>query len=314
MHTRPIPTILATSLALLALLVVSGPTGAQEKKKQKQEVKHWGDVDLKLERDLVTIGVTVLDPLGRRVTGLDPSHFEIYDNKVKQEIAFFGDQDEPATIGVIFDTSGSMTGWLGASHHSLRRFGETSIREDEYFLVTFDERARLTADFTHDVASLASKLIFVEAKGSTALLDAVYVGINKAREGHNRKRALLVITDGGENASRYTGSEVKDLVNESDVPIYTIGINAMYGGYVLNQLAQMSGGRAFYPRTDDALIDTCIQVAIELRKQYGIGYYPTTDIHDGKWHEVRVKVKGPPGLPKLVPVTKNGYYGVGPRQ
>lgn len=306
MASRRTLTIAATLLLLTGALVPAG--GAQQP--QPQHPKRWGDDDLKLERDLVTLGVTVVDPGQRRVTGLAPENFEIYDNKVRQEIAFFGDQDEPATIGIIFDVSGSMKGFLNASLHSLKRFSETSIVEDEYFLVTFDSRARLTRDFTHDVNALANGLTFVEAKGRTALFDAVYIGIVKAREGHNRKRALLVITDGGENDSRYTSKEVKDLVKESDVPIYTFGIHVDFGGEVLDQMSLQSGGRSFYPQSDEDLIDMCIQVAIDLRKQYGIGYYPTGDIHDGKWHEVRVKIVSPPGLPHLVALTKNGYFGL----
>lgn len=274
--------------------------------------------DVQLRRDLVVVHVTVSDPYGRFVTGLDKDHFEIFDDKVQQNIEFFSDDDVPITLGIIFDVSGSMSSKLQRSTHALRRFIETSHLDDEFFLVGFNHRAQLVRDFTTSGDAIINSLTLVQPDGRTALYDATYLGIEKARQGRHTKRALLVISDGQDNNSRYTFKELRDLVKEADVQLYAIGIVDLlrdselgpYGESVLEELARSTGGRAFFPSSEIELVDVCTQIALELRHQYSIGYYPTTDIRDGKWHKIKVKVDPPPGLPKLAVRAKEGYYGV----
>jgi Ca-activated chloride channel homolog len=291
---------------VLSVLLASAPgPGAQRPERQSAS-------DLRLERKVVTVDVTVIDRIGRFVVGLEPSHFEVYDNKVLQKIEFFANADEPVTIGVIFDTSGSMKGHHGDSREALLRFTETRIVEDEYFLVTFDTRARLARDFTHDVESLAKSLTLVEAEGRTALYDAVYLGVLKAQQGKHSRRALLVISDMGENRSRYTDSELRKLVQEADVPIYVLAIRSFPAlPFELSRSDEIgpwgSGGRAFFITPDTSLSGACVQMALELRQRYSIGYYPTSRANDGTWHDVRVKLKLPRGSPRFGVIARPGY-------
>lgn len=317
---------LGMSAALLCLGVsLAGPAGAQTPNSgpavaappqaPAPTVKNDG---VQLERNVVTINVTVSDPYGRFVTGLDKGHFEIYDDKIKQNIEFFNDDDAPLTLGIVYDVSGSMQAKLSRSMHALRRFVETSHNDDEYFLVTFNQRAQLTRDFTVSGDSVVNSLTLVQPDGRTALYDAAYIGVEKARQGRHEKKALLIISDGQDNNSRYTFSELRDLVREADVQLYAIGIVDLirdnelgaYGESVLEELARSTGGRAFFPTSEEELVDVCTQIALELRHQYSIGYYPTNDVRDGRWHKIKVKVDPPPGLPRLAVRAKEGYFGL----
>ena len=306
----------------LALVCLVPPAGAQEPAAvapaAPQTPTAPPDDRIILDRDLVTVSVTVSDPYGRFVTGLEKSHFEIYDDKIKQEIAFFSDADNPLTLGVVYDVSGSMSTKLSRSIHALRRFVETSHTEDEYFLVTFNHRAQLTRDFTMSGDTLVNSLTLVNTDGRTALYDAAFIGIEKARQGRHDKRALLIISDGQDNNSRYTFSELRDLVREADVQLYAVGITdpaserelGPYGEALLEELARSTGGRAFFPSSEEELVDVCTQIALELRHQYSVGYYPSTNIRDGRWHKIKVKVDPPPGLPRLAVRAKEGYFGI----
>jgi Ca-activated chloride channel family protein len=312
-------------LCLCAVLVCLAPaSGAQSPPErapgdpQAPKTAKSDDGPLILDRDLVTVNVTVSDPYGRFVTGLDKSHFEVFDDKIKQEITFFNDDDSPLTLGIVYDVSGSMTAKMSRSIHALRRFVETSHAEDEFFLVTFNHRAQLTRDFTVSGDTVVNSLTLVNTDGRTALYDAAFIGIEKARQGRHDKKALLIISDGQDNNSRYTFSELRDLVRESDVQLYAIGIVDLvrdhelgaYGESVLEELARSTGGRAFFPSSEEELVDVCTQIALELRHQYSVGYYPSTNIRDGRWHKIKVKVDPPPGLPRLAVRAKEGYYGL----
>lgn len=275
------------------------------------------DGGIKLDRNVVTVSVTVSDPYGRFVTGLDKGQFEIYDDKIKQEIAFFTDDDAPITLGIVYDVSGSMDTKVARSLHALRRFVETSHDDDEYFLVGFNQRAQLLRDFTTSGESVVNSLTLVNTDGRTALYDAAYIGVEKARQGRHNKRALLIISDGQDNNSRYTFSELRDLVKEADVQLYAIGIVDLvhdefgaYGESVLEELSRSTGGRAFFPSSEEELVDVCTQIALELRHQYSIGYYPSSEARDGRWHKLKVKVDPPPGLPRLAVRAKEGYFGL----
>jgi Ca-activated chloride channel family protein len=276
------------------------------------------DKPLQLGRDLVTVNVTVMDPYGRFVTGLDKSNFEIFDDKVKQDIVFFSDDDAPVSLGIIYDVSGSMQSRLNRSLHALRRFVQTSHADDEFFLVSFNQRAQLVRDFTTSGEGVVNSLTLVAPDGNTALYDAAYLGVEKVRQGRHTKRALLIVSDGQDNHSRYTFRELRELIKEADVQVYAIGIvdlmrDAEYGPYgqsVLEEVTRISGGRSFFPSSDEELVDVCTQIALELRHQYSVGYYPSTDIRDGKYHKIKVKVDPPPGLPRLSVRAKEGYYGL----
>ena len=268
--------------------------------------------------DLITLTVTVTDTYGRYVSGLGKGAFSVMDNKEPVDITYFSDDDSPVSVGVIFDVSGSMSGdKVKRARDALGKFIQTSHDSDEYFLIAFNSRAQLLLDKTRDGTSVLNKLTFVETKSQTALYDACYLGVEKVQRGAHQKRALLVISDGQDNNSRYTFKELKKLLKESDVTLYAIGILSgndagsslgMEGQGILDELAGVSGGKAFFPRSAAEMDDIFEQIALELRHQYSIGYKPETFVNDGKWHRVKVKVTSPRGLPRLFVRTKEGYY------
>jgi Ca-activated chloride channel homolog len=317
----------ALSVALPLLVLLTGSAWAQQGKGQPpkplaatetQDKAAQSEKPIQLTRDVVTVNVTVMDPYGRFVTGLDKSNFEVFDDKIKQEIAFFNDDDLAITLGIIYDVSGSMGGRINRSLHALRRFVETSNVDDEFFLVGFNQKAQLIRDFTTNGEAIVNSLTLVSPDGNTALYDATYLGIQKAQQGRHTKRALLLVSDGQDNHSRYTYREVRDLVKEADVQVYAIGIVDLwkdndwgpYGLSVLEELTRVTGGKAFFPTSEEELADVCTQIALELRHQYSVGYYPTTDIRDGRYHKIKVKVDPPPGLPRLSVRAKEGYFGL----
>ncbi len=270
--------------------------------------------------DLITMTVTVTDTYGRYVTGLHQNAFTVTDDKVPQEITFFSDDDAPVSLGVIFDFSRSMSGdKIQRAREALGRFMETSHGGDEYFLIGFNSRAQLLMDRTRDSDALMDKLTFVQTKGQTALYDACYLGVEKVTRGSHPKRAVLLISDGQDNSSRYTFSELRRLLKESDVLIYAIGILdggdmgsslGVAGQAILDELASVSGGKAFFPSSGAEMNEIFERIALELRHQYSIGYKPSNFVNDGKWHKLKVKVTPPRGLPRLFVRSKEGYYAV----
>src|SRR5262247_178122 len=277
------------------------------------------DGQIIIPTELVSLPVTVTDAYNRLVTGLDVHNFEIYEDKVKQEISFFSDDDAPVNLGIVFDVSGSMKGKLDRARDALKAFIQTSHSDDDFFLVGFNQRANLLAEFT-DGDALANKLTLVDPKGQTALYDAAYLGIEKVKQGRHSRNAILLISDGQDNSSRYTYGELRKLLKEAGVQIYCIGIVEMGGSAggtldmqgqaILEEIAQTTGGKAFFPRSSAELEDATTRIALELRHQYSIGYNPTNVKRDGQWHKIKVNVKGPKGLSNLKVQHKEGYYAV----
>ena len=269
-----------------------------------------------LGTNIVNVTISVTDPYGRFVTGLGKDHFEVYDNKVKQEIAHFTDEDAPLSLGIVYDVSGSMKERISRSLRALRRFIETSHHDDDFFLIGFNDRARLAQDFTASAATILGHLMFVNPHGSTALYDAAYIAVEKAQQGRHSKKALLIISDGQDNNSRYTYKELRNRVKEADVQIYAIGITdpasdslAGFGRSVLEEITRMTGGRAFFPNAynEEELVEICTRIALELRHQYSVGFYPTDGASEAKWHKVQVKVNSPRGLGRLSLSYRDGY-------
>ncbi|MCI0337975.1 MAG: VWA domain-containing protein [Acidobacteria bacterium] len=281
------------------------------------------DKSIIIDTELVSLTVTVTDPYNRLVTGLDKQHFEVYEDKVKQVITFFNDEDVPVSMGIIFDVSGSMKGKVDRARDALKAFIQTSHNDDDFFLVGFNQRASLLSEFS-DGETLTNKLTLVDPRGQTALYDAAYLGIEKVKQGRHTKRSILLISDGQDNTSRYTYGELRKLLKEAGVQIYCIGIVEMGGGAggtldlqgqsILEEIAQVTGGKAFFPRSAAELEDATTRIALELRHQYSIGYTPTNLKRDGQWHKIKVQVKAPRGLPNLKVQHKEGYYATTPRK
>jgi len=271
---------------------------------------------IKSKVDLVLVPVTVTDPMNRLVTGLDKENFEVFEGKDRQEVRHFSAEDAPISLGVIFDMSGSMASKIERAREAVIDFFKTANPQDEFFLITFSERPEETSDFTQSIEDLQGRLVFTVPKGRTALLDAIYLGVSKMRQAKYPKKSLLIISDGGDNHSRYTEGEIKSLVKEADTMVYSIGIYDHYfateeerlGPQLLGDISELSGGRAFTIDNPNDLSDVATKIGIELRNQYVLGYRPKNPGHDGKWHKIRVKLLPPKGLPPLHVYAKTGYY------
>ncbi len=290
---------------------------------ETQQQKPGAEVDDKnqiiINTDLITFTVTVTDIYGRFVSGLGRNAFTIFDDRLKQEITNFSDDDAPISVGVVFDLTGSMSGEkVKRAREALAHFIQTSHDRDEYFLITLhDGRAFLTLDRTRDSQAVLDRLMFVQTKGNTAFYDAVYLATERVQRGTHTKRAVLVISDGQDNNSRYTFNDLRRVLKESDVAVYTIGIEesgsgslALEGSGILDEIAGVSGGKSFFPRTAAEMDDIFEQIALELRHQYSIGYRPPNFVNNGKWHHIKVKVTPPRGLPRLFVRSKEGYFAI----
>ena len=274
------------------------------------------DDKVTLGTDIVNVTISVTDSYGRFVTGLGKDHFEVFDDKVKQQIAHFTDEDAPVSLGIVYDVSGSMKERIGRSMKALRRFIDTSHNDDDFFLIAFNDRAKLVQDFTVSGDNVLGHLMFVNPHGSTALYDAAYLAVEKVQQGRHSKKALLIISDGQDNNSRYTYKELRNRIKEADVQIYAIGITdpasdalAGFGRSVLEEITRMTGGRSFFPNAynEPELVEICTRIALELRHQYSVGFYPTDIASEAKWHKVQVKVNPPRGLGRLSLSYREGY-------
>ncbi len=282
-----------------------------------QVIKHGQS--LHIDVDLALVNVTVTDPYNRQVTGLEPDNFRIFENNVEQEIRYFSSEDVPISIGVIFDLSGSMVNKVGKAKEAALQFFKTANPQDEFFLVSFNERAEIMSAFTNSVEDLQSRLLSSPAKGRTALLDAIYLGLSQMRTARNAKRALLIISDGGDNHSRYKESDIKRLVRESDTQVYSVGIfeplvyrgrtpEELNGPTLLSEVTELTGGRVFEVENVNELPDIATKIGEELRNQYILGYQPSNKSHDSRWRKIKVKLRPPKGLPPLSVYAKTGYY------
>jgi Ca-activated chloride channel homolog len=307
---------LSLIFGLVFLFAFSSQTGAQTPTPTPQIVDDNKTVII--NSDLVTLQITVTDYYNRFVSGLKKSAFTVFDDDKEQEIEFFSDEDSPVSVGVVFDVSGSMSGdKISKARQALGKFIQTSHPMDEYFLIAFNKRAQLLLDRTRNGEAVLDKLQLVQPKENTALYDAVYLGTERVLRGAHQKRAILLISDGQDNASRYTFRDVRKMLKESDVTVYAIGIlsggdygssNGVMGQAYLDELTSVTGGKSFYPTSNAEMDDVFERIAIELRHQYSIGFRPQNFTNDGKWHKLKVKVKPSRGMPKLFVRSREGYF------
>jgi Ca-activated chloride channel homolog len=271
---------------------------------------------MRVDVNLVLVPVTVTDPLNRLVTGLERQDFFVYENNALQKLKTFSSEDAPVSIGIIFDLSGSMTDKINRARNSILEFLHTANPQDEFFVIGFNDRPELITDFTNNIDNIEARLLTVKPGHRTALLDAIYFGLNKMKQAKNERKALLVVSDGGDNRSRYTESEVRAVVRESDVQIYSIGIFDQYaptreeqlGPILLHDVSEETGGQLF--RVDDLadMADIATKISAELRNQYVLGYRSDDAKRDGKWRKLKVKLVPPEGLPQLTVHARTGYY------
>jgi Ca-activated chloride channel family protein len=303
-----------------------GGNAAKDESKAKEDVKRDtpGSVikpgqTMHMDVDLALVNVTVTDPYNRLVTGLDTDNFRVFEDNAEQEVVTFSSEDVPISIGVIFDFSGSMANKVSKAREAAIQFFKTANPQDEFFLVSFNERAELTSSFTNSIEDLQSRMMMTVPKGRTALLDAIYLGLSQMRGARNAKRALLILSDGGDNHSRYSENDIKRLVKEADTQLYAVGIfdplgyrnrtpEELNGPSLLGEVTEMTGGRVFAVEKLEELPDIATKIGMELRNQYVIGYRPSNKTHDARWRKVKVKLRAPKGLPPLSVYAKTGYY------
>ncbi len=285
------------------------------------EAQHSGGARLKSTVDLVALHVTVTDKKGDLITTLNKSNFEVYENKVRQDISLFSRADIPVSAGLVIDNSGSMREKRAQVNAAAMTFVKTSNPQDEMFVVNFNDEYYLDTpgNFTNSTKALDDALSRITTHGSTALRDAVIASLQHLKKGHRDKRVLLLVTDGDDDASRASPVEMMRAVEKSDATIYAIGVFSQddrqhdkrmvrHSSKVLEELAEATGGRAYFPADLSQVTPICEQVAKEIRSQYTIGYYPTNLAQDGTFRLVKVKVNAPKGMGKLDVLTRAGYY------
>ena len=271
---------------------------------------------LKKDVNLVLVPVTITDAMNRTVSGLEKDNFVLMENKQPQQIRSFSTEDAPVSVGVLCDLSGSMADKIDKARQAIVEFFRTANPQDEFFVVTFSDHPEVLVDFTSSVDLIQNRLEYAAPQGTTSLLDAIYLGINQMRHARHERKALLIISDGGDNHSRYTEDEIKDMVRESDVQIYALGLfnrhattpEEMHGPLLLSAISGATGGQTYFIGSPKELPDVATKLGMELRNQYLLGYRPASLTHDGKWRKIRVKVKPPTGSSPLHVYAKSGYY------
>ncbi|MGH9414748.1 MAG: VWA domain-containing protein [Terriglobales bacterium] len=269
--------------------------------------------------NLVLVPVVVTDPLNRMVTGLQKQFFSLVEDKVPQNITSFSTEDAPISVGVVFDSSGSMANKIQESREALVQFFETANPQDQFFLIDFADAPRLLCNFTSNIDKIEDAATFLQAGGRTALLDAIYMALAQMRYAKYQRRALLIISDGGDNHSRYSLRDVERVVREANVQIYGIGLYnpvgdrpteaEINGPDLLDKITESTGGKTFQIDDPDELADTATKIGIELRNEYVLGYTSTDKNRNGDWRKIVVKLRPPPGLPPLTVSARVGYYG-----
>jgi VWFA-related protein len=274
---------------------------------------------VRVETSLVLIPVTVTDAQNRFVLGLEKKDFHLLEDSVEQNIAHFSGEDAPLSVGLVFDESGSMDYKLRTSQAAVAQFLKTMNAEDEAFLVEFSDSATLSVEFTSHTREIQDALTNAKPGGLTAMLDAIDMAVKEMKKAKNSRKAIVIISDGGDNHSQYTASQIESLVREADVQIYAMGVfepglsfgltkEEISGPKLLSEIATQTGGRAFAAAVTSDLPSVAARIAVELRNQYVLGYYPKNQERDGKYRHVEVKLAQPHGVSPLKAHWRLGYY------
>ena len=274
----------------------------------------------KAHTDLVLIPVTVTDTLNRFVLGLQRDDFQLSEDGVKQNVTLFSGEDAPLSLGVIFDESGSMSYKLRTSRDAATQLLTALDKEDQAFLVEFADSAKVSVPFTRPKEDMQTALKNAQAGGQTAMLDAIDTGLIEMKKAKNSRKAIVIVSDGGDNSSHYTAAQIEALVREADVQIYAMGVfdpvfsfgatpEEISGPRLLSEIASQTGGRAFAAAVPSDLPSVANRIAVELRNQYVLGYYPKNKARDGNYRNVKVYVSQPIGIGSpLKAHWRLGYY------
>jgi Ca-activated chloride channel family protein len=267
--------------------------------------------------DLVMVPVTITDNFNRPIIGLNQENFQLFDSKKAQAIKHFSNEDTPISVGILVDTSASMNSKLDRAREAVAQFCDAANPQDEFFLITFADTPQLVTDFTTSVEHIENDLLTARSKGQTSLLDAISMGVRKMRSAHYGRRALLILSDGGDNHSRNSEHDVKALIRESDVMVYAVGTFDRYvatqeellGPELLQNVAEQSGGKTFLLSSANDMPVVTRTIGTQLRHQYMLAYQPQTPPHDGKWHKINVKLLLPKALRYSFHIAaRPGYY------
>jgi Ca-activated chloride channel family protein len=262
--------------------------------------------NIRLDVKVVLIPVSVTDIWDRPIAGLRKEDFHLYEDNVEQKIAYLSNEEAPASVGLIFDSSGSMANKIETSIAAVDQFFKTNLPGDEFLLVKFSDRPHLMTGFTDDIEEISGWLHSIRAGGWTALHDAIYLGVQKMKKAKNARRALLVLSDGGDNNSRYSAPEIRNLVREADVRVYSVGLllGLLQGSRLLEKISEETGGRMIKVRKLDELPSAIEKLSRDLRSQYVLGYYSSNAQNDGRYRKVRVQVN----QPTVHASWRHGYY------
>src|ERR1039457_1235647 len=288
------------------------------KREAPAEPRDMPRVDLRVDVPLVLVPVHVITLLGASVTTLKRDNFRLFEDNVEQTIGAFVKEDAPVSVGLLFDTSGSMRNKMRKSVDAASEFFKSANPEDEFFLIEFSEHPKLTVPFTHDADDVYGRLARAKPSGRTSLFDALSLALKEMKSAHNLRKAIVIVSDGGDNHSRRTERQIKDALREEDVQIYAMGIfdpddstrltpEERNGPQVLEELAEETGGRNFTVDKLDDLAGVCVQISHELRTQYLLGYSPVNAERDGKYRRVKVSLVATGNLPPLKPYYRLGY-------
>jgi len=274
----------------------------------------------KAHTDLVLIPVTVTDTLNRFVLGLQKDDFQLSEDGVQQNVTLFSGEDAPLSVGLIFDESGSMSYKLKTSRDAASQLLTALDKEDQAFLVEFADAAKVSVPFTGPRQDMQTALKNAQARGQTAMLDAIDTGLVEMKKAENSRKAIVIVSDGGDNSSHYAAAQIEALVREADVQIYAMGVfdpvfslgstpEEISGPRLLSEIASQTGGRAFAAAVPGDLPSVANRIAVELRNQYVLGYYPKNKTRDGKYRTVKVNVSQPIGIASPLKVHwRLGYY------
>jgi VWFA-related protein len=276
-------------------------------------------LNLHVDTTLVQIPVEVTDSLNRFVLGLQKEDFHLLEDNVEQSVAHFSGEDAPLSVGLVFDESGSMDYKLRTSQAAVAQFLKTMNAGDEAFLVEFGDSAKVSVEFTTRTAEIEEALKKAQPAGLTAMLDAVNLALSEMKKAKNSRKAIVIISDGGDNHSQYTAAQIESLVREANVQIYAMGVfeptlsfglpaEQVSGPRLLSEIATQTGGRAFSAALTSDLPSVAARIAVELRNQYVVGYYPHNQTRDGKYRHVEVKLDQPKGMSPLKAHWRLGYY------
>jgi Ca-activated chloride channel family protein len=299
----------ATSPLLTARAQVNGPVTPHKVQTAAGSIQ--------IDVDMVLVNASVTDTYGHLVPNLEKNNFRLFEDNIEQEILTFSHEDVPASIGLLFDTSGSMADKMDASRQAVVNFLKKSNPEDEFFLISFNSHAELTSRFTSDIEQVQQRMTSLKPDGRTALLDAIDLAMAQLRSARHERHILLVLSDGGDNHSRHHLPEVRRLLEESDCQLYALGIfdprdmkrtsEEREGPGLLSELAEMTGGHLFQSANLNELADLAGKIGTELRSQYILGYRPTDVHHDGRWHPIKVRLGSTNDAP-LTARARTGYY------